>query len=257
MSKISTITLSGASGKQYAFNVYPIDQKFNDIGAVYYFSHRSAKPGDTHSHRAVYIGQSGDLSTRFDSHHKENCITSCDANCISVHQDGNEQSRMAKERDLIEKHDPPCNGQHGHDNLPNLVRRLSTKQPQYKSAQHYWGSGDTKLNYLKFLNDSYVPNSACLTAYSNGRSWPLVAECISLMNDRYPCILISVVRTENRKYNSCTILRLLYLMFSKILWCATTAYLLTNIFLDSEKINLCFRSKKLNTAVIAAKVYIK
>ena len=62
-----TLNLKGSSGSLYAFTVYPITQKFNAVGGVYLFT----KEHPTNYHTYVYLGITGDLSTRFDNHHKE------------------------------------------------------------------------------------------------------------------------------------------------------------------------------------------
>lgn len=111
MSEIGTLTLVGASGKEYIFNVYPIDTEFKALGAVYYISKRTEKPdGSGGSHEQIYIGETGDLSDRFDSHHKADCFKDHNANCISIHQESNEQTRLVIESDLVKAYDPPCNG---------------------------------------------------------------------------------------------------------------------------------------------------
>ena len=110
MAKIGTITLTGASGTVYDFNVYPYDTKFNSIGAVYYVSKRTEKKDGTGSHTKIYIGQSGDLSERFDNHHKELCFEKKNANCISIYKVPYEDKRLDIEEDLIDSYEPPCNG---------------------------------------------------------------------------------------------------------------------------------------------------
>lgn len=83
MSKIGTITLTGASGNKYEFNIYPFGTEFNDIGAVYYISKRTVKA---------------------------DCFSRYGANCISTHREDNEENRLSIESDLIEAYKPPCNG---------------------------------------------------------------------------------------------------------------------------------------------------
>lgn len=109
MAKLGVLTLTGESGKQYEFNVYHIDTEFKAIGAIYCISERTENAGKLPSHSKIYIGQTGDLSTRFDNHHKATCFHKYDANCISIHQDGNEDSRLKKEKDLIAAYNLPCN----------------------------------------------------------------------------------------------------------------------------------------------------
>ena len=110
MKKIGTLTLTGASGTKYAFDVYPYGTEFNAIGAVYYISKRTEKADGTGSHDKIYIGETGDLSERFDNHHKEPCFKMHSANCISIHQESNENKRLIIEEDLIDAYNPPCNG---------------------------------------------------------------------------------------------------------------------------------------------------
>lgn len=109
MAKLGVLTLSGESGKQYEFNVYNMDTEFNAIGAVYCVSERTESASKSPSHSKIYIGQTGDLSTRFDNHHKADCFQQYGANCISVHKDGDEDSRLKKEKDLIAAYNLPCN----------------------------------------------------------------------------------------------------------------------------------------------------
>ena len=111
MSKIGTMTLTGGSGKKYQFNVYPLDTEFKALGAVYYISKRTKKADDTGgTHEQIYIGETGDLSDRFDNHHKEECFAIYEANCVSIHQESDERTRLDIESDLIDPYDPPCNG---------------------------------------------------------------------------------------------------------------------------------------------------
>jgi hypothetical protein len=109
MAKISTVDFMGKSGKSYGFNVYPFDQQFKAIGAVYIVSRRYMTANGRHSHKVIYVGQTDDLSIRFDDHHKANCFKQNDANCICTHVDDDEDSRLAKEDDLIKLQNPPCN----------------------------------------------------------------------------------------------------------------------------------------------------
>lgn len=109
MSKISVLTLTGTSGKKYEFNVYPFDTNFKAFGAVYYVSKRTKKLNGGGSHSPIYIGQTSDMSDRFDNHHKATCFTRHDANCLSIHQEEDELERIRNEKDLIEAYDLPCN----------------------------------------------------------------------------------------------------------------------------------------------------
>ena len=109
MEKLSTLAITGKSGKQYDFDVYPWGTEFNPLGAVYVITKRIVKDGKGR-HTYIYIGQTADLSERFDDHHKADCFSQNEANCICVHLQSNEKSRLAIESDLIDGHDTPCNG---------------------------------------------------------------------------------------------------------------------------------------------------
>jgi hypothetical protein len=110
VSKIGTLILTGASGTDYKFNVYPYGTEFKEMGAVYYISKRTEKPDGSGSHSKIYIGQTGDLSERFDDHHKEPCFKKNNANCHSIHSETDERKRLNIEKDLIDALNPPCNG---------------------------------------------------------------------------------------------------------------------------------------------------
>lgn len=110
MGKLGTITFKGKSGNEYSFNVYPFNTDFKAIGAVYFVTQRTEKSDGTGSHTRIYVGETGDLSERFDNHHKQDCFDKHNANCICVHSESNEKTRLEKESDLIDNYNPPCNG---------------------------------------------------------------------------------------------------------------------------------------------------
>lgn len=90
--------------------MYTLDTSFKALGAVYGIINRYRKPeGDGYYATPLYFGQTGDLSRRFDDHHRQRCFDRNGANCIGVHLDEDEKSRLAKETDLIRKWDPECN----------------------------------------------------------------------------------------------------------------------------------------------------
>ena len=109
MTKLGTLTLKGASGQTYDFTTYSYDETFNAVGAVYEITRRQKKLTGNYGHTPIYIGETSNLSTRFDDHHKEWCFTEHNANCKCVHLDADEDSRRKKEADLIDYYNPPCN----------------------------------------------------------------------------------------------------------------------------------------------------
>jgi hypothetical protein len=110
MAKIADAEWNGQSGTKYNFAIYPLGTKFKAVGAVYIFTKRTVKSDGTGSHDFIYIGQTGDLSTRFDNHHKDSCIEKHGANCVCIHLNSNESQRLDIETDLVRHHNPPCNG---------------------------------------------------------------------------------------------------------------------------------------------------
>jgi hypothetical protein len=108
VTQLATATWTGQSGENYSFTVYPINTRFRAVGAVYIFSKRTISNGSA-THRFIYIGETGDLSTRFDNHHKANCIAKNEANCISIHLEDSDDRRLEIETDLCRLHDTPCN----------------------------------------------------------------------------------------------------------------------------------------------------
>lgn len=100
---ITRITLRGKSGASYDFEIYPWGQEFRPVGGVYVVL-KSATDG------TIYIGQTGDLSERFDAHHKASCLDRYGKTHIGVHLESSEARRLAIESDLIANYQPPCNG---------------------------------------------------------------------------------------------------------------------------------------------------
>ena len=109
MARISTVSFTGLSKKQYVFDVWKTDQQFRDTGAIYAISRRYPN-GNTYSHDVAYFGQTEDLSARFEDHHKQDCFEEHGANCICTLVENDEDLRCAIETDLIRAYKPPCNG---------------------------------------------------------------------------------------------------------------------------------------------------
>ena len=89
-------------------DLQPTDIQFNAEGACYIFTKENAQNGLY----AIYIGETHDLSERFDNHHKKSCIRAHLATHICVHREGmdNHIPRLVVQNDLLAKENPPCNG---------------------------------------------------------------------------------------------------------------------------------------------------
>src|SRR3972149_3866421 len=107
MSKETTVTLKGKSRNTYNFDVYPWGTSFKALGAVYIV----LKKLSNGNFDLIYIGQTGDLSIRFDDHHKQNCFDRNGKTHIGIHLESSEQRRFAIEADLLKNYNTPCNDQ--------------------------------------------------------------------------------------------------------------------------------------------------
>ena len=111
MAKYGTVRYTGQSGQEYEFTAYSNDTEFKEgYGAVYFVTNRHSNNKDGYSHTRIYIGQTGDLSERFDDHHKADCFASHNANCICILGEASKPNRLSIEKDLIDNYNPPCNG---------------------------------------------------------------------------------------------------------------------------------------------------
>ena len=61
------------------------------------------------SHHKIYVGETGDLSTRFDGHHKQECFNQEDANRVCIYLESSESTRLEIEKDLKDNYNLPCN----------------------------------------------------------------------------------------------------------------------------------------------------
>ncbi|MCY4555137.1 MAG: GIY-YIG nuclease family protein [Chloroflexi bacterium] len=104
---MSTITWPGKGSRKHKFTLYDIGTDFRAIGACYIFTKESTSGKWT----AIYVGQTSDLSERFDNHHAMPCIKKNGATHICVYTEGMRDAveRRKLERELIDRLDPPCN----------------------------------------------------------------------------------------------------------------------------------------------------
>ena len=107
MSQNQECTWTGVSGKQYQYSIHEKGTTFKALPGNYIFAQRSG----ANQWRAIYVGQTSDLSDRFDDHHKMPCIDRHGATHIHVHvNNSGEQARRDEEDDIIRNYQPPCNG---------------------------------------------------------------------------------------------------------------------------------------------------
>ena len=101
----STTILTGDSGDDYIFEIHALDADLDAIAAVY-----AVTRTEDDEHVVLYLGHTGDLSDRFDGHHKSECFDDNEADCLCLHRDENKRSRLRKEADLMIRYRPMCNG---------------------------------------------------------------------------------------------------------------------------------------------------
>lgn len=106
MPKETTVTLKGRSGNTYEFDVYPWHTSFKALGAVYIV----LKKLSNGNFDLIYIGQTEDLSTRFNNHHQQACFDRNGKTHIGIHLESSEKRRLAIEADLLANYSTPCNG---------------------------------------------------------------------------------------------------------------------------------------------------
>jgi len=104
----TTYNWAGKSGKTYGYYVYPLDTHFKEEPGNYIFAKRDASG----QWIPQYIGQTKNLNQRLGDHEKEACAKRNGATHIHAHLNPTEATRLAEEKDLIERHNPPCNTQH-------------------------------------------------------------------------------------------------------------------------------------------------
>ena len=101
-----TVTWPGQSGKQYTYEVYRIGTNFNKVPGNYIFAKQTVT-----GWIPIYIGETSDLSQRFDNHHAMPCIKRNGATHIHAHKSSSDANvRRAEESDLIKRWKPSCNG---------------------------------------------------------------------------------------------------------------------------------------------------
>jgi len=102
-----TIQWDGKAGKTYKYWIYRIGQQLKAVPGNYVF----AKETESNRFRPIYVGETANLSERFDNHHKMDCIKANGATHICAHvNETGEANRRAEEQDIIAKWNPVCNG---------------------------------------------------------------------------------------------------------------------------------------------------
>ena len=107
--KISTAMFTGQSGQKYQFFVYPMNEPFKSVGAVYAVSRRYRDNKGGYSYDLLFVDETRDLATRLENHREWDGFARQHANCICTHLDNDQHSRFAKKEDLLRHYTPARN----------------------------------------------------------------------------------------------------------------------------------------------------
>jgi hypothetical protein len=116
MATFGGITFNGKSGEKYYFKAWPMQTRFNPLGAVYFVTKRvfNDKTYRRASHESIYIGQTTDLTGPLATPLQLACFEKLGANCICVYVDASEERRLAIAQDLMAAHHTTCNDMREH-----------------------------------------------------------------------------------------------------------------------------------------------
>jgi hypothetical protein len=103
---VPKINWPGISGKTYLHWIYPIGQSFLNQPGNYIFA-KESPPGSWH---ALYVGEAEELGVRLSTHERSLEATQLGATHLHVHLNGGD--RIAEEKDIIQKWNPPMNDHH-------------------------------------------------------------------------------------------------------------------------------------------------
>ena len=107
MAAVSTISINGASGKTYNFNVYPLSSlgNFKEFKCCYAFTTTAYNP--VADREILYIGETVNAKNRLtNSHEKVPCVRRNGGRYICIHAT---DSHVAVEKDLLANRNPVCN----------------------------------------------------------------------------------------------------------------------------------------------------
>jgi len=97
---------TGQSGKQYQYEIFPLDAPFRPLPGLYIYAGRSAD-GDW---VPVYIAQTRDLHQRLEGHVRREDAVAGGATHLHAHYcEAGAGARCAEEEDLIHRWHPACN----------------------------------------------------------------------------------------------------------------------------------------------------
>ncbi len=96
--------------KTYDFQIFPLDQNFEDTKAVYIISKRRIDERKRAHHKLVCIDQAESIVDEIKKHKKDKCIKRNEANVICLLKEEDENNRLKIAADLREAHAIACYG---------------------------------------------------------------------------------------------------------------------------------------------------
>ena len=100
--RIGTLVLSGRSGEEYRFEVWPMETRFKPTPAVYVVTRRGV-PAGTYSrsdHEQLYIGHTPDISRPLGTQEQLAWFSASGANCVCVYAADSAERRAAIKEDI-------------------------------------------------------------------------------------------------------------------------------------------------------------
>ena len=101
-----TVQYTGISGSHYEFEVFSAAETLPNVSGVYVFASQGTLL--TESHAPLYVGESEHVAERLEHHEKWDCVRRYDCRFLCLHR-ADYLSRMAIEKDIMERYKPPCN----------------------------------------------------------------------------------------------------------------------------------------------------
>jgi hypothetical protein len=96
----------GQSGKDYQYEIYPIDTAFRPLPGNYIY----ARQDETGNWIPLYVAQTRDMHQRLEGHEKLQDSVEAGATHIHIHYtQAGQASRCSEEHDLVERWAPQCN----------------------------------------------------------------------------------------------------------------------------------------------------
>jgi hypothetical protein len=109
MPKLGTVSLKGASGRTYEFEVFPRADAFKPLGAVYFLAKRIPISEREAEYTWIYIGETWDMSMRPLDERRKACIDQHEANSLCLHIEDDPGKRARIVADLHRARMPVCN----------------------------------------------------------------------------------------------------------------------------------------------------